>query len=141
MSALSVLLLISFHQKWRKLEGVYSNFFFTNCLILLCKHYGSFVFRWIFKTAITSESPSFGRTCGGQEVNGPQRWGNKPTSEKIAKTRRSSSKANSRKEIESHQEQLDIPCTIGVKNMIGKYTILQTGIFNTNNNHNILSIL
>ena len=32
-------------------------------------------------------------------MNCPQRRGNKPTSEKIAKTRRSSSEANSRKEM------------------------------------------
>jgi len=46
-----------------------------------------------------SQSPPFRITCGGQEANGPQRRGNKPTSEKIVKTRRSSSKANSRKEM------------------------------------------
>jgi len=48
---------------------------------------------------IISQSPPFGRTCGGQEATCPQRRENKPASEKIAKTRRSSSKAKSRKEI------------------------------------------
>ena len=44
-------------------------------------------------------SKPFGRTCGGQEATCPQRRENKPTSKKIAKTRRSSSEAKSRKKI------------------------------------------
>ena len=62
----------------------------VSCLLWIIKWY-------IFKTAILSQSPPFERTCGGQEATCPQRRENYPICKKIAKTRRSSSKANSRR--------------------------------------------
>jgi len=57
------------------------------------------------QTAIISQSPHFGRTVGGQEVTCPQRQENKPTRKKIAKTRRSSSEAKSRRRGRMEIEQ------------------------------------
>jgi len=75
-----------------------TNFFSLNCLFLVflvC--YDSYCKWCIFQTATLSQSPPFGRTCGGQEVPCPQRRENMPICEKIAKTRRSSSEAQLRR--------------------------------------------